>query len=138
MLWEFQRDGFLPFERNAIPVQQRIPVDESSLEGMESSLVHSEHINLESDDHDEIDEDGWASLEAPHEHEESQTFDEVPPTLHKTDLDFHDERAALEEELARLDSNWKHYSIANSTDEKQKRELKALDDLESKLADVEF
>ena len=105
---------------------------------MDSNLVHSEHLDLESDEKDEPDDDGWANLEAPKEIEESQTFDEIIPALHKTDADFHDERAALEEELARLDSNWKHYSIANSADEKQKRESKALDDLESKLADVEF
>ncbi|MEK9731162.1 MAG: hypothetical protein VW230_05335 [Candidatus Poseidoniales archaeon] len=138
MLWEFQRDGFLPYERTSIPQKQRIPVQESSLEGMESSLVQSEQVQHQDDEDDEYDEDGWANLEAPTNDEENEVVEVVSSTAQRLDSDFYDERAALEEELARMDSNWKHYSTAHSPDEKQRRESKALDDLESKLADVEF
>ena len=46
MMWDFQRDGLLPFERESIPAEQRIPVNESMLSDLESHLVHAEQVSV--------------------------------------------------------------------------------------------
>ena len=140
MLWEFQRDGLLPYERTSTPHSQHIPVSQDSLETMGSELVQSNEIqHLEQQQKDPVDDQGWSDLDSPVEEDEAETVKPVDVYhIHQHDPSFHDERAALEEELARLDSDWQHYTKGNSPEEKQRNEAKALDDLESKLADIEF
>jgi hypothetical protein len=112
MLWEFQRDGLLPYERDSIPANQRTPVEEAMVATMEPSLAGEVPVSLDAQVEDtETDERGWEAMPIPidppvdgqPEAEASITGGDAP-----TDLDGSDERAALEAELAQLDASWEH------------------------------
>ena len=62
MMWDFQRDGLLPFERESIPAEQRIPVNEDMLTDLEPHLVHAEHVSVMETASEPVDEEGWSPL----------------------------------------------------------------------------
>jgi len=127
LLWDFQRDGLLPYEREVVDPAQKTPVDEEMVKHMESNIT-GEVVEEESTKIVEVDEDGWEVLELPSddEVEEEVEMAELKP------LSDDDERAELEAELARLDASWDHRSEpSTSTDN-------ALNDLESRLSDLDM
>jgi len=95
-LWDFKRDGILPFERDSVPAGERAPVNEVVLEQMKGELIDEEvAVSVEVSD---ITEE-WQELSTPTE-ESTESVEEVTVASHE------DERATLEEELARLDARW--------------------------------
>ena len=98
-MWDFQRDGFLPFERTAIPVGQRIPVADDMMENIQSTLVVEEHVSLDAEPTVVETIDEWEEMPAPNEAEPTPaSFEEERATPIKED------RADLEAELARIDA----------------------------------
>lgn len=96
-LWDFKRDGILPFERDSVPAGERAPVNEVVLEQMKGELIDEEvAVSVEVSD---ITEE-WQELSTPNEEETTESAEEVVAASHE------DERATLEEELARLDARW--------------------------------
>ena len=96
-LWDFKRDGILPFERDSVPAGERAPVNEVVLEQMKGELIDEEvAVSVEVSD---ITEE-WQELSTPAEEETTESVEEVATASHE------DERATLEEELARLDARW--------------------------------
>ncbi|MAX46185.1 MAG: hypothetical protein CMB24_05240 [Euryarchaeota archaeon] len=96
-LWDFKRDGILPFERDSVPAGERAPVNEVVLEQMKGELIDEEvAVSVEVSD---ITEE-WQELSTPTEEETTESAEEVVAASHE------DERATLEEELARLDARW--------------------------------
>jgi myosin heavy subunit len=129
LLWDFQRDGLLPYEREVIDPAQKTPIDEEMVKHMESNIsgevIPEVDVNTVS-----VDEDGWETLELPEDSstddEEEVEFVELQP------ISDDDERATLEAELARIDASWEHRSepaVATNS---------ALDNLESKLSDLDL
>jgi predicted regulator of Ras-like GTPase activity (Roadblock/LC7/MglB family) len=131
LLWDFQRDGLLPYERETIDPVQKTPIDEQMVQHMESNLT-GDVIFSESEDIVEIDKEGWETLDLP-EDEDNSDFVETTPQLEKTLLNDDDERAALEAELARIDASWDHRTEPNEI-----KEDDALKNLESKLSDLDM
>ena len=129
LLWDFQRDGLLPYEREVIDPAQKTPIDEEMVKHMESN-ISGEVIPEAEVTSVSVDEDGWETLELPEDSsgddEDEVEFVELQP------ISDDDERAALEAELARIDASWEHRSepdvVTNS----------ALDNLESKLSDLDL
>ena len=132
LLWDFQRDGLLPYEREVVDPAQKTPIDEEMVQHMESNLsgdaVISQSIELVAD----TDTDGWQTLEAP--------VDDIPEVAkqetavqqevsHSDD----DERAELEAELAKIDASWNHRSEPGEVEVDS-----ALRDLESRLSDLDM
>ncbi len=113
MLWEFQRDGLLPYERNTVPAAQRTPVEEEMLADMESSLAGTVPVSLDVETSEvHVDEAGWETLPVPieenQEPEQSIQVDAIVPNSADSSSSQSDERAELEAELARLDASWNH------------------------------
>jgi predicted regulator of Ras-like GTPase activity (Roadblock/LC7/MglB family) len=109
MLWEFQRDGLLPYERNSVPDAQRTPVEEDMLVTMESSLAGPVPVSLDAPSPTtEVDDDGWEELPLPMDDEIVKSEPPSSSPVETTSLDQSDERAVLEDELARLDAAWNH------------------------------
>ena len=135
MMWEFQRDGLLPFERESIPAEHRLPISEGMLEDLEPHLIHAEvATSVETTPKAVVDDEGWSALSAPVEPERTtgEEMHEAPPSALSPD----DERAALEAELARLDAE-RHHRDAPVSATSQPGDA-ALADLESRLSNVEF
>ena len=135
MMWEFQRDGLLPFERESIPAEHRLPISEGMLEDLEPHLIHAEVATfVETTPKAVVDDEGWSALSAPVEPERTtgEEMHEAPPSALSPD----DERAALEAELARLDAE-RHHRDAPVSATSQPGDA-ALADLESRLSNVEF
>ena len=112
MLWEFQRDGLLPYERDSVPASQRTPVEENMIATMESTLAGEVPVSLDAAVEVAVaDEQGWEEMPIPVD-AGTNSVDETPPespSIEPTsDLDGSDERAALEAELAQLDASWEH------------------------------
>jgi len=137
-MWDFQRDGLLPFERESIPAEQRIPVNEAMLDGMEPHLVQAEAVDIVAPESNEtVDDEGWSPLPPPTD--ESPSVNEVVSVSESsTPMDsLEDERAQLEAELARLDAERSH-RIAHTPAPTSNGADTALADLESRLSDIEF
>lgn len=135
MMWEFQRDGLLPFERESIPAEHRLPISEGMLEDLEPHLIHAEvAASVDATPKAVVDDEGWSVLSAPVEPERTteEEMHEAPPSTPSPD----DERAALEAELARLDAE-RHHRDAPVSATSQPGDA-ALADLESRLSNVEF
>ena len=125
-LWDFKRDGILPFERDSVPAGDRAPVDEIALEKMKGELIDEETaVTVKVS---EITEE-WEELSTPVE-EETDVLSEDSAIL-----SHDDQRANLEEELARLDARW-----ARRTDpvELENASDSALDELEESLDGVDL
>ena len=113
MLWEFQRDGLLPYERNSVTDAQRTPVEEEMLIDMESSLAGPVPVSLDVvKEEATIDDAGWESMPVPVDESATNTTLTSPEPLSSNvaapSVDQSDERAHLEAELARLDASWNH------------------------------
>ena len=95
-LWDFKRDGILPYERDNFSTAQREPVDEAVVEAMNSELIDKEIavVTEESDIGEE-----WEEMTTPVEEEVAEPR---PAPRHN----YEDMRSSLEEELARLDARW--------------------------------
>ena len=135
MMWDFQRDGLLPFERESIPAEQRIPVNESMLSDLESHLVHAEQVSVVETASEEIDEEGWSPLPPPTD-EAAEDVHESTVSVSAASMDLDDERAQLEAELARLDAERSH-RISHDPAPATPKDT-ALADLESRLSELEF
>ena len=132
LLWDFQRDGLLPYERETIDPAQKTPIDEEMVQHMESNLSGDTVIEDSVDKQPVLDEEGWEELQAPVDDlpADDYTVSEVEPSQTISD---NDERAELEAELAKIDASWQHRS------EPLEREVdSALKDLESKLSDLDM
>ena len=120
IMWEFQRDGLLPYERNTMPAAQRLDVNDEMISHMEPSLAGEVPVSLDkavSDDASEAssedDEDGWQQMPTPSDSTESTAATyiaapEAPALPQPGTINEDDERALLDEELARLDAAWDH------------------------------
>ncbi|MCS5533635.1 MAG: hypothetical protein NZ736_05200 [Candidatus Poseidoniaceae archaeon] len=121
MMWEFQRDGLLPYERDLLPAGQRIDVSEEMITQMEPTLAGEVPISLDKTVNDEIDsdsssqsdEDGWQQMPTPEDNTEETSATYIappvaPPLAESETMNEDDERAMLEAELARLDAAWDH------------------------------
>ena len=125
-LWDFKREGLLPFERDSVPSGERAPVNENALEQMKGELIDEEvAVAVEVS---EITEE-WEELTTPVEEEVEVTLESEIATSHE------DERATLEEELARLDAKW-----ARRVDpvDVEKFADSALDELEESLDGIDL
>ena len=128
-MWDFQRDGFLPFERTAIPVGQRTPVMDDMLENIQPTLVVEESVSLDSEPVVVETSDEWEEMPAP---EEAETIEESSEV--KQSLPLQEDRADLEAELARLDAERQLRTPG-------KQEAKAdprLDALHDQLSELDF
>ncbi|HJM54939.1 MAG TPA: hypothetical protein QGI72_01690 [Poseidonia sp.] len=135
MLWEFQRDGLLPFERESIPADHRIPVSEDMMHDLEPVLLQGNATDGgQTETSVSVDDDGWAELPAPSD--DSSTVASVQEHPGQTNVDLDDERAQLEAELARIDADWDHRG-ATPTATSAPPDA-ALADLESRLSNIEF
>ena len=65
-LWDFKREGLLPFERDSVPAGERAPVNENALEEMKGELI-DEEVAV-STEVSEITEE-WQELTTPVEEE---------------------------------------------------------------------
>tara|TARA_B100001093_G_scaffold349099_1_gene333692 strand:- start:74273 stop:77437 length:3165 start_codon:yes stop_codon:yes gene_type:complete len=109
MIWEFQRDGLLPYERNTVPDAQRTPVEETMLVTMEPSLAGPVPVSLDAPTETPVvDEDGWEPLPLPVDEEPEPVESSTAVSSDIPSVDQSDERAVLEDELARLDAAWNH------------------------------
>lgn len=134
-MWDFQRDGLLPFERESIPAEQRIPVNESMLTDLESHLVHAEQVSVVETASEEVDDEGWSPLPPPTD-EATEGVHESTASVSTASVDLDDERAQLEAELARLDAERSH-RISHDPAPATPKDT-ALADLESRLSELEF
>ena len=135
MLWEFQRDGLLPFERESIPADHRIPVSEDMMQDLEPVLLHDESTDgSQPESKASVDEDGWAELPAPQDNPLESASTHKPSN--QTNVDLDDERAQLEAELARIDAEWDHRDTTPTATSSPPDA--ALADLESRLSNIEF
>lgn len=135
-LWDFQRDGLLPFERESIPDAQRLPVSEGMLEDLEPHLLAAETVESITPETQPItDEAGWSVLPPPTK-EEAAPSATVTQRQIPSNASLEDERATLEAELARIDAAWGHRA-ATTTPLTTAKDV-ALSDLESRLSELEF
>ena len=94
MMWDFQRDGLLPFERESIPAEHRIPVNEAMLNDLEPHLVHAEEVSVVETTNDAVDDEGWSPLPPPVDDE--AVMEKVAATSSLTpSAELDDERAQL-------------------------------------------
>ena len=125
-MWDFQRDGFLPFERTSIPVGQRTPVMEDMMEHIQPTLVVEESVSLDTEPIIEL-VDEWEEMPGPDDAEpEAAVVEEIRQVPIKED------RADLEAELARLDAE-RQVRIPESEESKKDPRLEALQDQLSEL-----
>ena len=123
-LWDFKRDGILPFERESVPAGEREPIHEEVIEQMKGELIDQEvAVAVEVS---EITEE-WEELSTPVE-EDNSTMEE------DNLMSMDDERATLEEELARLDARW----ARRSDPEEVTTSDSALDELEDSLDGIDL
>ena len=134
-MWDFQRDGLLPFERESIPAEQRIPVNEDMLIDLEPHLVHAEHVSVMETTSEPVDEEGWSPLPPPTD-EAAENVEESRAAVPAASMGLDDERAQLEAELARLDAERSH-RISHDPAPTTPKDT-ALADLESRLSELEF
>lgn len=128
-MWDFQRDGFLPFERTSIPVGQRTPVMDDMMEHIQPTLVVEESVSLDAEPAvvEVIDE--WEEMPAPEDSAPQTASVEETPTV-----PLREDRADLEAELARLDSERR---LRPDPAEEPKRDPR-LEALHDQLSELDF
>ena len=129
-LWDFQRDGLLPFERQNQSTSVRAKVDDEMLAHIRPTLTTSE-IEPADESISEEEEDGWERLESPNE-EKEETFSTIQSTTGIIDYEssYSDERAALEAELAKLDAKTEVRQESNTEDDAMSALEARLDNLD--------
>ena len=128
-MWDFQRDGFLPFERTSIPVGQRTPVMDDMMEHIQPTLVVEENVSLDAEPAvvEVIEE--WEEMAAP---EDSAP---QPTSVGETRaVPLKEDRADLEAELARLDSERQ----VRSTPAEEPKADPRLEALHDQLSELDF
>jgi hypothetical protein len=101
-MWDFQRDGYLPFERTAIPVGQRTPVMDEMIQHIQPTLIVDESVSLDAEPAPEIvTENGWEEMPAPVDVERPAVEERQ---VSETRRPIEEDRVDLEAELARLDA----------------------------------
>ena len=95
-LWDFKRDGILPYERNNMSMAEREPVDETVVEEMNSELIDQD-IAVVTEESSVAEE--WEEMSTPVE-------EDMPESKSAPRDNYDDMRSSLEEELARLDARW--------------------------------
>ncbi len=128
-MWDFQRDGFLPFERTAIPVGQRTPVMEDMMENIQPTLVVEESMSLDAEPVVVEISAEWEEMPAPVDPETTETAVEE-----KENVPIQEDRADLEAELARLDAE---RQLRTPKAEEPKRDAR-LDALHDQLSELDF
>ena len=133
-LWDFQRDGLLPFERHNQPTNVRAEVDDAMLNHMRPTLT-SEQITSVDEQDESPKEDGWAELSPPQEEPavevEEFTITESTTEIVNYESSYSDERAALEAELAKLDAKTSIRQDSDGADD-------AMSALEAKLGNLDL
>lgn len=132
LLWDFQRDGLLPYEREVVDPAQKTPIDEEMVQHMESNLSGDAVISQSMEKEVEVEIDGWQTLEAPLDDIPEIISEEMVVQQEVTQNDD-DERAELEAELAKIDASWNHRNEPSDVEVDS-----ALRDLESKLSDLDM
>jgi predicted regulator of Ras-like GTPase activity (Roadblock/LC7/MglB family) len=132
LLWDFQRDGLLPYEREVVDPAQKTPIDEEMVQHMESNLSGDAVISQSMEKEVEVEIDGWQTLEAPVDDIPEIISEEMVVQQEVTQNDD-DERAELEAELAKIDASWNHRNEPSDVEVDS-----ALRDLESKLSDLDM
>jgi len=132
LLWDFQRDGLLPYEREVVDPAQKTPIDEEMVQHMESNLSGDAVISQSMEKEVEVEIDGWQTLEAPVDDIPEIISEEIVVQQEVTQNDD-DERAELEAELAKIDASWNHRNEPSDVEVDS-----ALRDLESKLSDLDM
>ena len=132
LLWDFQRDGLLPYEREVVDPAQKTPIDEEMVQHMESNLSGDAVISQSMEKEVEVEIDGWQTLEAPLDDIPEIISEEIVVQQEVTQNDD-DERAELEAELAKIDASWNHRNEPSDVEVDS-----ALRDLESKLSDLDM
>ena len=129
-LWDFQRDGLLPFERQNQSTSVRAKVDDEMLAHIRPTLTTSE-IEPADESISQEEEDGWERLESPNE-EKEETFSTIQSTTGIIDYEssYSDERAALEAELAKLDAKTEVRQESNTEDDAMSALEARLDNLD--------
>ena len=133
-LWDFQRDGLLPFERHNQPTNIRAEVDDAMLNHMRPTLT-SEQITSVDEQEEFQEDDGWTELTPPQE-EPANEVEEFTITESTTEIvnyesSYSDERAALEAELAKLDAKTSIRQDSDGADD-------AMSALEAKLGNLDL
>jgi hypothetical protein len=126
-LWDFKRDGILPYERESIPSGMRPPVEEGIIEELKGELIDEEiAVVVEKSDVGEE----WQEMTTP-------VDDEIvsSPTDVEQSFSPEDERAELEQELARLDARWDRRSEPTL---ESVEDSSALDELEDALDGIDL
>ena len=137
-LWDFQRDGLLPWEKESLPQEDRLDTDDDVLRQISGTLIdHDVAIKSETS----IISENWEEMEPPKDEEvnhQTQSLEtesvfaevtEVPQTNQD------DERAMLEDELARLDARWEARKEPNAITSNSEVLLNSLED---ELSGVEW
>ena len=132
LLWDFQRDGLLPYEREVVDPAQKTPIDDQMVEHMESNLSGDVVISQSPEQQSVVDQDGWETLQAPVD-DLPEIIQEESDTLQGNTPNEDDERAELEAELAKIDASWNHRNEPGEVAVDS-----ALRDLESKLSDLDM
>ncbi|MGB2340111.1 MAG: hypothetical protein ACPIBN_02295 [Candidatus Poseidoniaceae archaeon] len=128
-MWDFQRDGFLPFERTSIPVGQRTPVMDDMMEHIQPTLVVEENVSLDAEPAvvEVIEE--WEEMPAPEDSAPQPTSVEETRAV-----PLKEDRADLEAELARLDSERQ----VRSTPAEEPKADPRLEALHDQLSELDF
>ncbi len=131
-MWDFQRDGYLPFERTAIPVGQRTPVMDDMIQHIQPTLVLDESVSLDAEPAPEvITEGGWEEMPAPVDEEVAAVEEEHVSEIRRP---VEEDRVDLEAELARLDAE-RNVRGAKAPEVKVDPHLAAL---ENQLSELDF
>ena len=118
-LWDFKRDGILPFERDSMPAGEREPVNNDAIEEMKGELIDEEiAVAVEAS---EITEE-WSELSTPNDEVKEEVVNDSEFSTSS------DERATLEEELARLDARWARRTEPVETEEVSESILSQLEE----------
>jgi hypothetical protein len=143
-LWDFQRSGMLPWEaRGDAP---HVEVAEDAIveltQPLESTDIINENQHQPVPENEEV-EELWTDLPPPEDNPETET-ELVPKAMVEASEIIEstgeaDQRAWIEQELARLDAQWKHRGeVASEPTTNPLVDEDMLSDLESDLADLEL
>ena len=137
-LWDFQRDGLLPWEKESLPQEDRLDTDDDVLRQISGKLIdHDVAIKSETS----IISENWEEMEPPkdeevnHETQSLKTEFVVADVIEVPQTNQDDERAMLEDELARLDARWEARKEPNAITSNSEVLLNSLED---ELSGVEW
>ena len=137
-LWDFQREGLLPWEKESLPQEDRLDTDDDVLRQISGKLIdHDVAIKSETS----IISENWEEMEPPkdeevnHQTQSLETESVVAEVTEVPQTNQDDERAMLEDELARLDARWEARKEPNAITSNSEVLLNSLED---ELSGVEW